>query len=97
MVGADRRIEQAADARLSNPSGRGDLLHVLGGRVESLVERYRNSLQAVEKLTTKLAERESRIKELEDGLAQLQRTRKDVCRRIDGVIKRVDRLQQAQG
>jgi chromosome segregation ATPase len=75
---------------------KGDLLEVLTFRVESLVERHRKVRQEIEELSARLAEREKRIRELEKGMESAKRLRRDVGKRIDGLIAQVERLERAQ-
>ena len=72
-----------------------DLMAVLSGRVERLVDRHRATQRAVSELRDALAARDRRIVELDAKLAAGERARDELVARIDGLIQRVDELMTA--
>ena len=69
-----------------------DLMAVLAGRVERLVDRQRATQRAVSELREAVAARDRRIVELDAKLAASERARDELVARIDGLIERVDEL-----
>jgi chromosome segregation ATPase len=74
----------------------GDLLDLLEERTRALVERYRESQLTIEELRAELAEREQRIAELQEHVSLLDRNRTEARRRVEAMIREVERAQKAQ-
>jgi hypothetical protein len=69
-----------------------DLMAVLAGRVERLVDRQRATQRAVSELREAVGARDRRIVELDAKLAASERARDALLARIDGLIQQVDEL-----
>ena len=69
-----------------------DLVAVLAGRVQGLVDRQRATQRAVNELREAVAARDRRIVELDAKLAASERTRDELVGRIDALIAEVERL-----
>lgn len=74
----------------------GDLLDLLEARTRALVDRYRESQVTIEELRSELAEREQRIAELQEHVSLLDRNRTEARRRVEGMIREIERAQKAQ-
>ncbi len=72
----------------------GDLIGVLGTRVEALVERFRAAQIRIEELDEQLAERDRWIRELTQKQEGSERRRKDIRKRVDRLIEQVERLER---
>jgi chromosome segregation ATPase len=72
-----------------------DLIVVLGGRLQRLVERHRATQRAVSELRDALAARDRRIAELDAKLASAERARGGLVGRIDALLADVEKLMQA--
>jgi hypothetical protein len=74
-----------------------DLIAVLAGRLERLIERHRATQRAVNELSDALAARDRRIVELDAKLASSERARGELVGRIDALIAEVDALLEGAG
>jgi uncharacterized membrane protein YccC len=72
-----------------------DLVAVLEGRVQQLVDRQRATQRAVAETREAVAARDRRIVELDAKLAASERARAELVRRIDELLADVDGLIRA--
>ena len=82
------------ETRSPRPQGRldDDLMSVLAGRIERLVERHHATQRAVAELREALAARDRRIVELDGKLAASEKARDALVERIDRLVGEVDVL-----
>lgn len=101
MVESAQPLESS---RSAEPHGHEkDLVELLGRRVESLVERFRDARRGTEtlearvrQLERRLLEREQRIGELEEGARDTTRMRQSLAQRIEGLVAIVERLERGE-
>ena len=90
----DESIDAATLAPAFGEENGKDPLGVLEQRVEALLDRHREALARIADLQSQLSERGREVEQLAGELAGLRRLRSEVLDRVDGIIERVDELEQ---
>jgi len=65
----------------------------LEAAVRDLADRYLAQRDELAKLRSEIGVRDRRVEELEKEVRRLQQSRRDVVRRIDGLIDQISRLE----